>query len=108
MEPAGEEEEEALLSRKIPYKFSIRSFLIENLVAYALTISILYLLKLATFSYFELILVLALTVSVQPWRLSNLIMVCAIGITIGNVFLGASAFIYPGIFICYLAVTAFN
>lgn len=39
-------------ARKVPYKFSFKSFVIELLVAYVVTFSILYFIRLANFPYF--------------------------------------------------------
>lgn len=94
--------------KRIPYKFSYKSFAIELFIAYAVTFTILYFIRLANFPYFELILIIAFTVAIQPWRSSNLLMLIAIGIVIGNYFLNLSLFTYPSIIICYYSVMVFN
>ena len=94
--------------KKIPYKFSFKSLLIELVVAYSVTFALLYFIRIAEFPYFELILIIAFTVAVQPWKSSNLLMLIAVGIVFGNHFLGLGVFTYPSIMICYYSVLVFN
>lgn len=94
--------------RKVPYKFSFKSFVIELLVAYVVTFSILYFIRLANFPYFEIILTIAFTASIEPWKSSNLLLLIAVPIIFANYFLGLSFFTYPSIVICYYAVLSFN
>ena len=106
-EAESEEMGEAAV-RKVPYKFSFKAFLIELVVAYVVTFSILYFIRLANFPYFELILTIAFTASIAPWKSSNLLLLIAVPITFANYFLGLSFFTYPSIVICYYAVLSFN
>jgi hypothetical protein len=94
--------------RKIPYKFSFKSFIIELIVAYSVTFAILYFYRLANFPYFEIILTIAFTASIDPWKSSNILLLIAIPIIIGNYFLNLGFFTYPSIVICYYAVLSFN
>lgn len=55
-----------------------------------------------------MLLIIALTLSIDPWQSSNVLMLMAIPIVIGNYFLGLGFFSYPSILICYYAVLAFN
>jgi hypothetical protein len=94
--------------KKIPYKFSFKSYFIELFVAYSVTFSILYLIQLANFPYYEIILTIAFTISIDPWKSSNIILLLSIPIIIANFFLNLSFFTYPAIVICYYSVMSFN
>ena len=94
--------------KKIPYKFSFTSFLIELLVAYAVTFALLYLIKLANFPYFQILAILAFTASVSPWRFSNTIVLLAIPMVAANFAMSLGYFTYPSIAVCYFSVLAFN
>jgi hypothetical protein len=77
-------------------------------VAYSVTFSILYLIQLANFPYYEIILTIAFMMSIDPWRSSSAMLLLAIPITIANYFLNLSFFTYPAIVICYYSVMSFN
>jgi len=77
-------------------------------VAYSVTFALLYFIRLAEFPYFELILIIAFTAAIHPWRSSNLLVLVAIGIVFGNHFLGLGVLTYPSIIICYYSVMVFN
>lgn len=94
--------------KKVPYKFSFKSLFIELLVAYSVTFVILYFIKLANFPYFEIILTIAFAASIDPWKSSNILVLLAIPILIGNYALNMGFFTYPSILICYYAVMSFN
>lgn len=94
--------------QKIPYKFSLKSWGLEMLVGYSVTFAVLYFIRAGSFPYFELILTIALTVAVQPWRFSNLLMLVGTFVVIGNHFLGLTAFTYPSIGIAYYSLLVFN
>lgn len=80
----------------------------ETALAYGLLISICYLIKVSSFPYFQLLLVLGLMNSISPWSITNLVMLCAGIMVICNHFLKVSVLTYPAIFICYLSVMLFN
>lgn len=78
------------------------------IVAYSVTFAVLYLIRAGEFPYFELILTLALTAAVDPWRSSNLLMLVGTCVVLGNHFLGLSVFTYPSIAIAYYSLLVFN
>lgn len=94
--------------RKVPYKLSFKALAIELVVAYVATFAILYFIRLANFPYFEVILTIAFTASIEPWKSSNLLLLVALPVIFANYFLGLSFFTYPSIVICYYAVLSFN
>jgi hypothetical protein len=94
--------------KKIPFKFSFKSFAIELFIAYSVTFALLYFIKLANFPYFEIILTIAFTASIDPWKSSNILVLVAIPIIIGNYSMNLGFFTYPSIIICYYAVMVFN
>ena len=94
--------------KKIPFKFSYKSFGIELFMAYVVTFAILYFIRLGNFPYFQIILTIAFTASIEPWKSSNLLLLIAIPIIIGNFCLNLGFLTYPSIIICYYAVMAFN
>ena len=55
-----------------------------------------------------MLLIVAFTASVSPWRASNLIMMLAIPMVIVNFVMRLGYFTYPSIAICYFSVLAFN
>jgi hypothetical protein len=82
-------------AKKIRFEFSFLLYLIEIVIGYGIFIGILYLIKLGSFPYFELLLILALTLTIHPWKVSTLLLpVSAIPITIVNNFLGLSSLTY--------------
>ena len=78
------------------------------MIAYGVTIGICYLISVGNFPYFELFFILGLMVSISPWSNSNLLMVCAMIITICNHYLNVRILTYPSIIICYLSTMIFN
>ena len=94
--------------RRVPYKFSFKSLLLELFIAYIVTFCLLYFIRLAEFPYFELILIIAFTFAIEPWRSSNLLMLITVGIVFGNHFMGLGVFTYPSIAITYYSVLIFN
>ena len=94
--------------KRVPYKFSFKSYFIELFVAYSVTFSILYLIQLANFPYYEMILTIAFMMSIDPWKSSSIILLLAIPIIIANYLLNLSFFTYPAIVICYYSVMSFN
>jgi len=64
-------------------------------VGYGVFLGIMYLIKLGSFPYFEVLFIIALTLTIQPWKVSNLILpLTGIPITIINHYLGLSSFTY--------------
>jgi len=60
-----------------------------------LFIGILYLIQVGSFPYFEILLILALTMTINPWKFSNLILpLTAIPISIVNNYIGLSTLTY--------------
>jgi len=79
------------------------------MIGYGLFIAILYLIRAGSFPYFEVLLVIALTLTINPWKISNLLLpFTAIPITIANHYLGLSSLTYISILICYLGTMTFN
>jgi len=68
----------------------------------------MYLTRLGNFPYYEIIFIIALTASIQPWKVSNLLLFSAIAITICNNYLGLSSLTYFQIIMCYISVVSFN
>jgi hypothetical protein len=95
--------------KKIRFKFSFMSYFLEVLIGYGTFVGIMYLIKLGNFPYFELLFIMALTLSMHPWRISSLILpLSGIPIIIVNHYLGLSSLTYIEILICYVGVMAFN
>jgi hypothetical protein len=68
----------------------------------------MYLTKVGSFPYYEIIFIIALTASIEPWKISNLLLFCAIAITICNNYMGMNSLTYFQILACYISVLSFN
>lgn len=83
--------------------------MIELLIGYGVFLGIIFLLRLGNFPYFEVLFIIALTLTIHPWKVSNLILpFTGIPMTIINHYLGLSSLSYLKILICYLGTMAFN
>lgn len=78
-------------------------------IGYGLLLGILYLAKVLSFPYFEVVLILSLMLTIKPWRTSSLLFLAsAIPITVINHYNGMSTLTYIQILVCYLSILTFN
>ena len=84
-----------LEAKKVRFEFVFWKYLIEIVIGYGGFIGVLYLIKLGSFPYFELLLILALTLTINPWKISTLLLpLTTIPITLVNHYLGLSSLTY--------------
>lgn len=86
---------ELMEAKRVRFEFKLLSFVCEIVIAYGVFIGILYLIREGSFPYFEILLILAMTLTITPWKVSNILLpMTAIPITIANEYMGLSALTY--------------